>query len=151
MALAVSSLPGTVGRVVGDVVPSLAAVAADFSGIITSASIPGLDPVAYAEGAAVVREHGPVLQQEPRGVDVAFLAGDEQRRGVWSVGAGAGIWSDERPIDLRAVVQQQAHRVDVTILAGDVQRRRTIVLRLVDLRASFQQQLRHVDVAVLAS
>ena len=114
------------------------------------------------------------LQQQPRRVDVALLAGDEQRRRTVLF----------RPVDLRAVVQQQPRRVDVAVRAGDIQRRPTVLhspdrpprlcpaaaahastwpfwqamnsgarpcfVRPVDLRAFLQQQPRRVDLAFLA-
>ena len=50
------------------------------------------------------------LQQQSRHIDVAFLAGDVQRRHTVFI----------RLIDLRAVVQQQPRSVNVAVLAGDV-------------------------------
>ena len=79
---AVGALVGMlpVSVVVGNVVFALATVPADFSGIIIPALILCLDRVAFTEGAAVVLKHGTALQQKPRRVDAAVLAGDEQRR-----------------------------------------------------------------------
>ena len=79
-------------------------------------------PFSQAIAAASSRALRPVdlravVQQQPRRVDVALLAGDEQRRPAVL----------RRPIDLRAFVQQQPRRVDVALsvlhLACDLEQR----------------------------
>ena len=92
-----STTPLPLSVVVGDVVLALATVTADFPRVVfLAASIPNLDRIAFAEGAAVVLGHGTTLQQDPHRVDVAVLAGGEQRRPAALI----------CPVDLSAFVQQ---------------------------------------------